>query len=152
MDQQELKDWRDFCEGRKPHTPMEFSSMFMSMFVEPLGENEKNDLRTVLSYIPNSSQTLEKLLRIGGPAVNRSELEIVDLLIRDLNEMRRINVAPQVLAAMDFGVSEITAYEARARFQQVFEAPLNRQFVDALGKYHGQIMSGCADKGWDWDQ
>src|SRR6516164_3926217 len=140
MDQQELNDWRDFCEGRKPYTPMMFSNMFMGMFVEPLSERGRNDLRTVFSFVPNSSRTLEKLLRIGSVAEDKeSDQAIIDLVIRDLKEKRRIIDNRQILAAMEFGVSEIVANEAR--FRQVFNAPLNIQFVDALNDYDAKISA-----------
>jgi hypothetical protein len=140
MDQQELKDWRDFCEGRKPYTPMMLSNMFMGMFAEPLSERDKNDLRTVFSYVPNSSRTLGKLLRIGeAHAEDKSDQEITNLVIRDLKEMRRIIDNPQILAAIELGVSEIVTDESR--FLQVFRAPLNVQFIDALNDYDAKISA-----------
>jgi hypothetical protein len=123
---------------------MMFSNMFMGMFVEPLSERDRNDLRTVFSYIPNSSRTLGKMLRIGTRAEEKSDQEVTDLVIRDLKEMRRIIDKPQILSAMDLGVSEIVGDETR--FRQAFEAPLNVQFVDALMDYHGQIMSDQNEK------
>lgn len=138
MDEQELKDWCDFCEGRKPYTPFMLSNIFMGMFVE-LNERDINNLRTMFSYVPNSSRTLEKLLRIGrrNRVDNRSEKHITDLVIRDLTEMRRIIDDPEILASVDMGVSEIVSDETQ--FRQVFQAPLNVDFIDALADYFIEV-------------
>jgi len=135
MDQQDLNEWRDFCEGRIPYTPFMLSNMFMSMFYKPLTEAQKNDLRTVFSYVPNSSKTVETLLRIAepGPGRNTSEQEITDLVVRDLKEKRRIIDNPRLIAAMDLGICDIVLDQTR--FHEVRSAPLDGEFTDAICDY-----------------
>jgi len=133
MDQEELKDWVDFCEGRVSHDSARFSQVFLGMFAEPLQEQDKSDLRKMFSYLPNSSRVLEFLLQMGTRAADRSEEEIVNLVSQDLNEMRRIMTDPGVLAAMELGVSEVV--RDRERFQQSRTSLLNREFIQAIGDY-----------------
>ena len=138
MDQLELNDWRDFCEGTKPYPPEHFSRLFMEMFLDPPSERDRNNLRTVFSYVPNSSRTLEKMLRLDSRADDKSDQETTDLVIRDLREMRRIVADPQILACIDLGVSEIVADDTR--FQQARESLLNRKFVQAIADYFIEEM------------
>jgi hypothetical protein len=133
MDQQELKNWRDFCEGTNSYPPEHFSRIFMEMFLHPPSEKDRDDVRTVLSYVPNSFRTLDKMLRLDGRADDKSDPEITGLVIRDLKEMRRIIDNPEILTAMDLGVSEIIVDETR--FRQAFESPLNREFLQAIADY-----------------
>jgi hypothetical protein len=137
MDPKELKDWCDFCEGRTPHEHGMFSSIFMEMFSEPLREADRNDLRKVFSYVPNSSRALEKMLRMDARADDKSEREIVDLVLRDVQEKRRIIDDPQFLAAMDKGVREIVV--DASRFQEVAQEALNADFIQAVCDHVNEI-------------
>lgn len=130
MDPQELQDWRDFCEGRKPN--FESENMFMELFSQPLTKADRDDLRTIFSYVPNSSRALKKMFRMDSHADDKTEAQIVKLVHRDLKEKRRIIKDPEVLAAMDLGVREIVA---PSRFDEVFQASLNGQFIHDVCDY-----------------
>ncbi len=140
MDPQELKEWCDFCEGRESEVPEMASRMFMGMFADPLSETLESDLRTILSYIPNSSKTLERLLRIGTERHRKSEAEVAELVIRDLNEMRSIVGNPAILAAMDAGVCK--SIRDYIWFREVFTAPFNVEFIHELMNYYEEVTSG----------
>jgi hypothetical protein len=130
MDPKELKDWCDFCEGTLPYESGMFHGMFMEMFSESLSEADRNDLRKVFSYVPNSSRALEKMFRMDDRADDRTEQEIVDLVLRDLQEKGRVIDDPELLGAMDKGVREIVVDDSR--FQEVRQEALNAEFIHAV--------------------
>ncbi len=115
MDQQELDDWRDFCEGTKNFSAWHFSRIFMGIFYPSLNEIEREHLKQVFSYVPNSSRALEKILRIDMPADDRSDQEIIDLVLSDMRQVRRITTAPDILAAIDLGICEVISDEEQFR-------------------------------------
>jgi hypothetical protein len=149
MDQQDLDDWRDFCENTKQFEEDHFSRMFMDLFSDPSrSRRDRDDLRTVFGYVPNSSRTLEEMLSLDVRADDKKDQEITDLVIRDLKEMRRILDEPEILAAIDLGVSEIVHDETR--FQEARDSALNwtygyaisAHFIDEMRRHpHGKEIS-----------
>lgn len=137
MDAKELKNWCDFCEGKKRFEHGTFSSMFMEMFSESLSDSDRKNLRKVFSYVPNSSRVLKKMLRMDDRAEDKTEQEIVDLVVRDLQEKRRFIDDPQLLAAMDKGVREIVVDDSR--FREVFEASLNVDYLHSVCDHVNEI-------------
>jgi hypothetical protein len=137
MDQQELDDWRDFCEGTKSFEPEHFSRMFMEMFFEPT-EKDRADLRTVFSYVPNSAHTLEMMLRICAGSEPKTAQEITDLVLRDLQALRPLVTHPEVLRAMDFGAREITGDQSR--FRETADTTIDCEFHAAIGDYVIHLM------------
>ena len=113
MDPQEIRDWVDFCEGRKTFDRDHFSTFFMELYLEPLTENDRNDLRTVFKYLPNSSRSLEKMMRMDDRAEDKTDEQIVDLVRRDLHEKRKLIDSEEVVNAIDTDAIAITLDEDR---------------------------------------
>jgi hypothetical protein len=147
MDEREIKDWRNFCEGNSPYTPDHFSSLFMELYLKPFTKKDKDDLHSIFSLVPNATCVLEKLLRLDDPAHSKSNEEIKDLVAQDLCEMRRILKSGELLAAIEYGVTEIILEEGR--FRQACDCELNRLFyheladffVKEMGQHDGRIRA-----------
>lgn len=107
--------------------------MFMELYLEPLTERDKADLRTIFSYVPGSERALEKMLRLDDCADDKHDSEIIDLVRSDLNEMRRIVNSEPVLKVISSGEIEFMLDEAR--FEEVRRSDLNWQYQTAMGDY-----------------
>ena len=133
MNEQEIQEWRKFCEGNSAYTPDHFSSLFMECYLEPLTEKDKNDLRTVLSLVPGGTRVLEKMLRLDDAASHKSNEEIKELVASDLIEMRQIIHSTELLAVIDAGVIEIVSDDGG--FEDACNCKANRLFVHELSAF-----------------
>jgi hypothetical protein len=133
MDRQKIQDWREFCEGTTKFPPDHFSSLFMDLYQAPLTEAEKHDLQVIFSFVPNSSKTLEKMLRMDERSPDRTDGEIIEHVRKDASEIRRIITSAPILSVIDSGVIELTSDEDR--FTQTYDRDMNRQFYWHLADY-----------------
>lgn len=137
MEPDEIDQWCAFCEGRDDFDRHHFSTLFMELYLQPLTDKDTRDLETIFQYFPTSSVMVEKMLRIGRRADDRSEGEILALVAQDLREKRAIVAAETgnaaVLAAIDGGQYLLTQDEARLRAAR--ESSVYSQFYYALATY-----------------
>jgi hypothetical protein len=139
MEQHDIQEWREFCEGTKLYEPEHFSRLFMELFLEPLSDADQDALRTVFSYVPNSETALEKFLRMDTCADDKSTEEIITLVKRDLYEMRRVVHSRSVLHAINGSAVKIV--DSEARFQKACDSDLNRDFFHDLADYFVRAMA-----------
>src|SRR5436190_16412196 len=104
VDSREIQEWCDFCEGKIDFPRDHFSGMFMDLYLSPLTDVDKGDLRTILRFFLDSSSLLEKMLRLDQPAPDKSDSEIISLVERDLKEYRQIVLSESLHSAIDLGV------------------------------------------------
>lgn len=140
MNEQEIRDWRKFCEGGSAYTPDHFSSLFMECFLEPLTDKDKNDLRTVLSLVPGGTRVLEKMLRLDDSASHKSNEELKELVASDLIEMRKIIHSTELLAVIDAGVIEIISDDGG--FEVACDCKANRLFIHELSEFFLKLTRG----------
>lgn len=144
MDQQEVRSWIDFCEGKSLLSSEQFSGLFMELYSAPLTDKDKDDLRSIFGAVPNSAEALDRMFRLDALAVSKSEDEIIDLVRRDLLEMRQLVTSPILLDAMNAPI-EITLVQDA--FQQVCDCEMNRlffhematRFVEEMARHHSRI-------------
>lgn len=158
MERQEISDWIDWCEGRKHFERQHFSRIFMELYIEPLTVQDKDDLRTIFKYIPNSSGVLQKMLRIGVRGEDKTNEQIIEIVKKDLHEKRKIIdqwtqeennqeylfAMQQVLKAIDASVIKITIDEDY--FLNVSNGNANSQFYHPLACLLMPIIPKCDEK------
>lgn len=140
MDEQEVSQWLEFCAGKGDLTPEDFSSIFMELYLEPLTENDKDNLRLVLGMVPNSSKVLDKMFQLDEPIPAESDIEIMKFVKRDLVQMSQLINSRIVLNAMNSPV-EVTIDENS--FDRTCNSNVNRQFFHEITNYFVKKMSQC---------
>lgn len=90
MDAGEIRDWKDYCEGRKDFDIYHFSNLFADVLHEPLSQQDVDALHTIFGYIPDASRAMQKMIRLSGSAPDRTDDEIAALVQADISEKRKV--------------------------------------------------------------
>jgi len=144
VDQQEIKDWVDFCEGKRVFDRDHFSGIFIELFAQPLTQDEIDGLHTVFKYVPHSRQTLHKLMRMNDRAEDKTAEEIVDIVRRDLHEKARVVDSQVLIDAINCHTIALTVDEER--FEKARTGKLNAHFSHCLANLFIQHLSRCDEK------
>ncbi|PQO48108.1 hypothetical protein [Blastopirellula marina] len=142
MDARTIEQWQAFCLGKSHEPPEDFANVFREIYLEPMSETLKEDLRRIFEPIPNSDGVLQKMLRLDQAAPSPTEEGIVRLVQADLAAMRPLVTHEEALAAIDLPVQVITDED---RFRQVCDSRTHSKLYHGIASYtmrqlHGQTL------------
>ena len=89
-----LDDWIHFCEGKKEFDDLAFESLLSEMYYDSFFTKEdKEALKTIFQYFPESTSVVDKLLKLDSGAAKKTDEQLIELVKVDLSE--RIKVIHQ---------------------------------------------------------